>query len=475
MILVGLDTPAGGVPGGPTGLVAARGGTGGGDSGGGGAGLGPWGPAVAGADTLAWVGVTPEDSLEELGELADTAGLRVAGKIIQKRPHPDPATYIGEGKAREVATLVEGTGASGIIVDDELSGTQLRNLEEALKVDVVDRTQLILDIFARRAQTREGKLQVELAQLNYRLPRLAGRGTELSRLGGGIGTRGPGETKLETDRRAIRRRIADLKRETEGVRQQRGLHRTSRRSVPVPVVALAGYTNAGKSTLFRALTGADVLVENKLFATLDPTTRKVDLPGGREVLLTDTVGFIRKLPHHLVAAFRATLEEVLEADLILVVTDLAQRLWREQLEATRRVLGDIGASDRPVLHVLNKIDLVEEDMIRAMCDNPPADMGRPVAVSALTGRGIDELKERVGQALAAGYEVLRVTVPFERSDLVSLAHEHGKVQEKEYGPQGVRLKVVLPGVWASRIRAALGGGPRTAARPDGDPTGEAPR
>lgn len=461
MILVGLDVPAPGAPAGP----APRGGPAGA--------IGAIGPAMAVAAMAAGDGITPEDSLDELGELADTAGLRVAGKVIQKRPHPDPATYIGEGKVREVASQVEETGALGVIVDDELSGTQLRNLEEALKVDVVDRTQLILDIFARRAQTREGKLQVELAQLNYRLPRLVGKGTQLSRLGGGIGTRGPGETKLETDRRAIRRRIADLRREVEDVRRQRSLHRTSRRSVPVPVVALAGYTNAGKSTLFRTLTGAHVLVEDKLFATLDPTTRKVDLPGGREVLLTDTVGFIRKLPHHLVAAFRATLEEVLEADLILVVTDLSQRLWRQQLEATRQVLGDIGASDRPIIHVLNKIDLLPEDMVGAVRDNPPADMGRPVAVSALTGRGMDELKARLGQTLAAGYEVLQVTVPFERSDLVSLAHEHGQVQEKEYEPEGVRLRVVLPEVWASRLRAALGtGGGQGARRREGGPAGE---
>jgi GTP-binding protein HflX len=402
--------------------------------------------------------MSTEDSLAELAQLADTAGLQVVEILSQKRPSPDRATYVGEGKVALLAERLEATGAGGVIVDDELSGTQLRNLEEALGVDVVDRTQLILDIFARRAHTREGKLQVELAQLSYRLPRLSGHGKEMSRLGGGIGTRGPGETTLEVDRRTIRSRIATLKRDLEAVRTHRRLHRESRRGVPLPVVAIAGYTNAGKSTLFAALTGAEVFIEDKLFATLDPTTRKVALPGGHEILLTDTVGFIRKLPHNLVAAFRATLEEVLEADLILNITDVSHRLWRDQLDATRRVLEEIGAGQHPSLHVLNKLDMLPPEVAQTLPGALPVDLGNPVVISALRGTGLDVLKERISTELAGRYETVSCMVPFDRSDLVSLAHARGRVLAKEHTADGVSLTVVLPSSWAARLKSALRAG-----------------
>ena len=285
--------------------------------------------------------VTPEEtasSLEELARLADTAGADVLLQLTQRRGRPDAATFLGRGKAEELASFCRSLGAGLVIFDRELSAAQARNLESVTGVRIIDRTQLILDIFARRARTREGKLQVELAQLNYLLPRLVGRGTELSRLGGGIGTRGPGETKLEVDRRRIRKRIAELNEAIRDVQKHRELLRRSRKEIPVPLAALVGYTNAGKSTILKKLTGAQVLVEDKLFATLDPTTRRVVLPNNEVVLLTDTVGFIRNLPHHLVAAFRATLEEVVEADLLLHVVDASHPDLEGQMEAVERVL-----------------------------------------------------------------------------------------------------------------------------------------
>jgi GTP-binding protein HflX len=329
-----------------------------------------------------------EDSLDELGRLATTAGAEVVGRVVQKRARPDPGTYIGEGKARELAATVIMSHADLVIFDDELSPAQQRNLEDIIGLKVIDRTCLILDIFASRAASKEGKIQVELAQLSYLLPRLAGKGTELSRLGGGIGTRGPGETKLETDRRRIRRRIAALRGELDEIARRRGYQRSRRKEAGLPVVSLVGYTNAGKSTLFNALTRAGVLAEDKLFATLDPTMRRCRLPGGRTVLLADTVGFIRKLPHELVAAFRATLEEVAQADIICHVVDASHPGKDEQCAAVEAVLADLGLREKPTLTALNKIDLVpgELERERLRVEHPGA-----VFISARERSGLSDL------------------------------------------------------------------------------------
>jgi GTP-binding protein HflX len=331
-----------------------------------------------------------EGPLDELRELATAAKARVVDEVIQQRDNPDPALFIGKGKAAELKEQVVVTGADVVIFDDELSPSQMRNLEELLETKVVDRTGLILDIFSRRARTSEGKLQVELAQLNYHLSRLAGGSTMLSRLGGGIGTRGPGETKLEVDRRTIRTRIAKLKRETEQVRKHRQLHRNRRKRSHLPTVSLVGYTNAGKSTLFVRMSGEETLISPKVFATLDPLVRRVHLGPGAEVLVSDTVGFIRKLPHDLVDAFRATLEEVVASDLILHVVDVSESDFEERIQVVESVLGDLGCADHPQLRVYNKTD-------RADIVPDPGEGG--VSVSALTGDGIPVLKARILDSL----------------------------------------------------------------------------
>src|SRR5712671_1268997 len=320
--------------------------------------------------------------MDELRELAITAGARIAGETIQHRTHPDPATYIGKGKIEELRLAVLADKVEVVIVDDELTPGQSRNIEEAIDTKVVDRTGLILDIFASRARTKEGKLQVELALQNYQLTRLSGSSVHLSRLGGGIGTRGPGETKLEMDRRGIRTRIAVLKREIEQIRKHRSLHRERRKKDRLPLVSLVGYTNAGKSTLFAALSKEDTLVSSRLFSTLDTLIRRIKLGGECQVLISDTVGFIRKLPHQLVSAFRATLEEVVEADLILHVIDVSDPDREEKETVVRDVLKDIGAGDHRMLTVFNKSDLLED----------PAPTGG-VLVSAVTGEGLNELLE----------------------------------------------------------------------------------
>jgi len=333
--------------------------------------------------------------LHELRELASSAGARIVGEVIQHRQRPDPATYIGKGKVEELREAVLVEGVEVVIFDDELSPSQAKNLEEALDAKVVDRTGLILDIFAGRAQTKEGKLQVELAQLNYRLTRLAGDRAYLSRLGGGIGTRGPGETKLEMDRRQIRRRISTLGREIENIRKHRQLHRERRRKDRLPLVSLVGYTNAGKSTLFRALSREEALVSNRLFSTLDTLIRRIQLGGNHPVLISDTVGFIRKLPHQLVSAFRATLEEVVEADLILHVIDASDPEWETKRQVVLDVLKDIGAGDHPCLMIYNKADLLgPHDILPRMKSNE-------LMVSAVTGQGLDELVEAIMQEMAA--------------------------------------------------------------------------
>ncbi|MBI3939427.1 MAG: GTPase HflX [Acidobacteria bacterium] len=333
-----------------------------------------------------------DQHLEELRELALSAGARVKQSVLQFRPRLDPAYLIGSGKAEEIAQRVREQALDLVIFDETLSPAQQRNLESALHCKVVDRSALILDIFAQRARTREGKLQVELAQLNYLLPRLTGSGVALSRLGGGIGTRGPGETKLEMDRRRIRARISQIRAEIEKVRRHRQLHRTRRRGVPVPVVTLVGYTNAGKSTLFTALTRSATLRSDRMFATLDPLVRRIHLPSSGDVLLTDTVGFVRKLPPDLVAAFRATLEEIGEADLLLHVVDRSQENYRDQMRAVEEILADLGFCEVPILIVFNKVDLLPG----ALADERDVDS---VAVSALKGAGLQELRAAMDRRL----------------------------------------------------------------------------
>ncbi|NWG12994.1 MAG: GTPase HflX [Acidobacteria bacterium] len=328
-----------------------------------------------------------EESLLELEALASAAGAMVVERVLQERPAPDPAFFVGRGKADELRQVAQALGLDLLIFDDELSPGQQRNLENRTDCKILDRTQLILDIFARRARTREGKLQVELAQLNYLLPRLVGKGTMLSRLGAGIGTRGPGETRLEMDRRRIRNRIALLRREIERVGRHRQQQRSRRQGVPVPVAALVGYTNAGKSTLFNALTRAGTVEGRQLFSTLDPLLRRVELRNGTEIVLSDTVGFIRKLPHDIVAAFRATLEEVREADLLLHVIDRSNPHWRDQAAAVEEVLTELGAQNKPVIDVYNKADLLPEG------SHPMRPLGRDsVLISARTGFGLPDLK-----------------------------------------------------------------------------------
>lgn len=333
--------------------------------------------------------------LPELARLAATAGAQIVGTLHQNRHSPDPKYFIGSGKLEELKALAASLAANLIIFDHELSPAQERNLEDELGLKVIDRTELILDIFAQHAKSREGKLQVELAQSTFQLTRLSGRGVQMSRLGGGIGTRGPGETKLESDRRRIRQRISELKAEIEKISRERSLKREKRRGSQIPVAAIVGYTNAGKSTLLNALTHAGVLVENKLFATLDPTTRRLYLPSGQTILVTDTVGFIKKLPHQLVAAFRATLEEVNEADLLLHVVDASKPRFEEQIAAVYRVLEELGSIAKPMITVFNKIDQAEKKLVKqALKKYQPAS-----ALSALTGEGLDKLLATIAARL----------------------------------------------------------------------------
>lgn len=368
------------------------------------------------------------DSLAELADLARDAGLNVVETIVQRRSHPEPGTFIGRGKALEIAEMLD--DSSIVIFDDELTPAQQGTLSDLMDAPVLDRTQLILDIFAQRARSNEGKIQVELAQLSYLLPRLTGMGKALSRLGGGIGTRGPGETKLETDRRRIRRRISDLRRELEKIKQTRGLQRQHRSSTEVPVVALVGYTNAGKSTLLQALTGSEVFVADQLFATLDPTIRRWDLTEGRWVYLTDTVGFIRKLPHTLVAAFQATLEEVVYADLLLHVIDASHPQSREQKEAVEEVLKEIGAA-QPIIAVYNKVDLVDHPL-----EVRPPDQ----AVSAKTGYHLDRLTAAVYEFFAQQYSVREYFFPFSELRQASILRAHATILGEEFTDQGVAIK-----------------------------------
>jgi GTP-binding protein HflX len=395
-----------------------------------------WRPRVQERAVL--VGVSPgadEDALDELAGLARSAGAEPVGRVVQSRATPDPATFVGKGKVGEIHDLVHSTGADAVILDDELSPGQLRNLEERLRVKVLDRTALILDIFALHARSGEGKLQVELAQLNYLLPRLRGWGEAMSRLGGGIGTRGPGETKLEIDRQHIRRRITRLRRGIQQLAKSRGVRRAGRERSGVPQVALAGYTNAGKSTLMNALTHADTLVADQPFATLDPTTRRLSLPRGRRATLSDTVGFVRKLPHDLVEAFKSTLEEVTRADLLLHVADASASDLTEQMAAVREVLAEIGAAHIPEVLALNKWDLLDEAAReRTLRRNPE---GQPV--SALSGEGVAELAARLTEALPRPPIEVELLVPFDRPEVVPWLRRRAEVLRVEDTPDGTAV------------------------------------
>jgi GTP-binding protein HflX len=388
-----------------------------------------------------------ETSLQELKALAETAGSQVLEGLIQRRDKPDPATYVGSGKARELREVVVSSGADTVVCDGELTPGQLRQLEDIVKVKVIDRTALILDIFAQHARSREGKAQVELAQMEYMLPRLRGWGESLSRQaggrvagGGGIGTRGPGETKIETDRRRIRQRSAKLRREITAMRTAREVKRQERRRRSVPSVAIAGYTNAGKSSLLNRLTGAGVLVENALFATLDPTVRRAETSDGRIYTLADTVGFVRHLPHQLVEAFRSTLEEVAEADLVLHVVDGSHPDPLAQLAAVREVLAEIEAGDIPELVVVNKSDLADHDVLARIARHEPG----AVAVSAATGAGLDALRARIEQVLPCPDVSVSLVVPYDRGDVVARVHEAGRVERVEHGEDGTHLTASVP-------------------------------
>lgn len=385
-----------------------------------------------GRERAVLVGIESEESLDELEELAKTAGAETVLRVLQKRPKPDPVFCVGKGKAEELSLRCQAAQADLVIFDEELSGMMQKNLEETLRLKVVDRTALILDIFAARASTREGKLQVEMAQLRYRSQRLLGQGLVLSRLAGGIGTRGPGESKLEVNRRRIRERLTDLERELEQIERQRGLRRQSREKNGVPVVALVGYTNAGKSTLFNRLTGADVYVENQLFATLDSVSRPIELPHGGKALLVDTVGFIRKLPHELVKAFRATLEEARLADVLIMVLDGADAQMEGRRRTVEEVLDSLGATEAPRVEAVNKCDLIASDA---------QFLPGALYISASTGENVEKLLLRVESELEAGAQEVRLLIPFSRYALVSRLHAMGGVLEQRHSEEGVEIRM----------------------------------
>lgn len=399
------------------------------------------------AEKVLLVGIESDESLSELAELADTAGAAVLSRVLQRRDRPEPSTYIGTGKAEELQLECRAQEIDLVIFDDELTGSQQRNLEEIIGVRVIDRTALILDIFARRAVTSEGKLQVALAQEKYRLPRLAGKGTTLSRLGAGIGTRGPGETRLETDRRLIRKRIDDMTRELTELKRQRDMRRARREKTEQVIVALVGYTNAGKSTLLNAMSGSDVFVEDKLFATLDPVIRKVELPENRSCLLVDTVGFIRKLPHELVEAFHSTLEEALSADLLVVVSDVSSPYYREQRETVLSVLKDLGAGDKPLLEALNKADLIPVSTFLEPAES--------ILISARDGQGLERLKAAIADRVSMLRREVTFDIPYSKGGALSLVHEKGQVIAEEYTDAGTLVTARCDATLISRVYKLL--------------------
>jgi GTPase len=394
-----------------------------------------------------------DESLAELRTLADSAGAQVVGEILQRRDRPDPATLIGAGKLEEIAGAAASVNADVLLFDHELSPSQQRNIEKIVQRRVIDRTQLILDIFARHARTREGQLQVELAQLQYMMPRLKGHGAEMSQLGGGIGTRGPGETKLETDRRKIARRVRHVEQQLENVRRIRAQQRQRRESAPVATVALVGYTNAGKSTLFNALTKASVLASPRMFATLDPTIRGVELPSKRKVLLSDTVGFIRSLPHTLVSAFRATLEEVQRASLILHVSDASNRLSAEQDAQVEIVLKELEVEKKPRLRVMNKVDLLDVEVAAGLMRDALRDDSNTVYVSAAEGTGLDRLLERI-DAMIEEDQVSRVhlRVPQKEGKILAMLEAKARIYSRAYKDGAVLLDVEAPESVVRKVR-----------------------
>jgi GTP-binding protein HflX len=377
------------------------------------------------------------ESLKELAELTSSAGAQVMEVFLQEKAQPDPSYLVGKGKLVEIEEAVARWQADLVVFDEDLTTAQLRNLEEFLGAKVIDRSELILDIFTQRARSREGKLQVELAQLEYMLPRLTGRGLTLSRLGGGIGTRGPGETKLEVDRRTIRVRLSGIKKELQRKEQRRALQRRKRQGIPIPTVSLVGYTNAGKSTLFNSLTQEETYTSSRMFATLDPLVRKTTFNTGQEILLSDTVGFIRKLPHTLVAAFHATLEETLEADLILHVIDVSHPNHPALRQAVYEVLDEIGLEDTPILECYNKIDLLNQ------IPHVSSSHGR-VFTSARTGEGVSRLLERIDFLINQNYREVHLTIPFDRGDVVSKLRERAHIRVQEYREDGIHVEASLP-------------------------------
>jgi GTP-binding protein HflX len=397
----------------------------------------------------------PDDSLEELGALVEAAGGSVAGTSVQNRRSPDPNSWVGKGKAEEIAREVARVRADIVVTDDELSPAQQRTLEDTTNVPVIDRSGVILDIFARHARSREGRIQVELAQLEYRLPRLTGRGKDMSRLGGGIGTRGPGETKLESDRQLIRRRIQDLKERLADVARQRERARSSRAGEGLFLASLVGYTNAGKSTLLNALARSDVLVADQPFATLDPTTRRTTVGEGVTILVSDTVGFVNKLPPTLVAAFRATLEELADADVLMHVVDVAHPNLHERLGVVDATLSSLGLAERPRLLVFNQVDRLPGAEGEALREALAAEFPRAAFVSATTGEGLDALRAKLAEAAAATWRRIRTTLPYRHGALVQRIRVRGALKRAEYGESGIRIEADVPPELAAEIEAAL--------------------
>ena len=399
------------------------------------------------ADTGEINGISAENSIHELKELTETAGAKVCGSLIQKRESIHPATYLGQGKIQELREMIEEYDATGVICDDELTPTQMRNLSDELDTKVMDRTVLILDIFAKRAGTAEGKIQVELAQLKYRLTRLAGYGKQMSRLGGGIGTRGPGESKLESDRRSVYKRVAKLNRDLKEVMRHREVTRARRNKNKIPVVAIIGYTNAGKSTLLNKLTDSSVLSEDKLFATLDPTTRNFRLSSGQEILLTDTVGFINKLPHHLVDAFKSTLEEAKYADIILHVVDGSNESHDSQSEVVYETLNELKISGKPIITLFNKCD-------RKSFDKNARDLraDRVIYASAVTGEGLSELADCMSDIMRSDKEYFEGTISFSDGSLLNQIRSLGELITEDYREDGVFIKAYVPKQVMGRIK-----------------------